>query len=100
MVLGILTPVLTCCCGFLALIPGILAIVFAVRSKNLSNGVMLGKATAGLVLGIIGLVLCLVSTVVGIINVVTVLNDPEYWKSLEEIYREMGMDIDLSSMYS
>ena len=61
LVLGICSIVLSFCscfcCPFLALLTGILAIIFN-RMSNPSNGQKTGVAKAGLITGIIGLVLC------------------------------------------
>lgn len=67
MVIGILSIVLSCCC-FMGFGMGALAIVFAQLSKVEER--LEGKAKAGLITGIIGIVLGLVSLIVwiGIMN--------------------------------
>ena len=60
LVLGIISLVFGCCCSCCFLIIPVLAtiaIVLAVLSKNGNDGVMPGKAKAGLILAIIALVL-------------------------------------------
>ena len=67
LVLGIIATVLGCCCYccFMVIpILSILAIVFAVLSKKNSDGVMSGKAKAGMILGIIALVLFVVYLII------------------------------------
>ena len=70
MVLGIVGTVLIFRKGILALVCGILAIVFAVISKK-KNGKN-GMATAGLILGIIDLSLSVVFILIAIIFVGTI----------------------------
>ncbi len=73
LVLGIVSLVSCCCCCGEALglilmgVSAVLAIVFAFLSKKDNNGKMDGKAIAGLVLGIIAVVIliCLLVAIVG-----------------------------------
>lgn len=63
MILGILSIVLSCCC-FMGFMLGAMAILFARLSKV--DFRMEGKATAGMVTGIIGMVLGVVSMILWI----------------------------------
>ena len=63
LVLGIISMVLGCCCAccfFVIPVLAVLGIVFAVLSKKQTDGVMSGKAKAGLILCIIALVIFVV----------------------------------------
>ena len=67
--LGIASLVLCCCCCCLyyaAIVTSILAIIFAVLSKNANGGKMSGMAIAGLILGIIGIILFLLIVVLNV----------------------------------
>ena len=69
LVLGIVSVVVSCCCCclyYLSLVLSIVAIVMAVLAKRENGGKMPGKATAGLILAIIGLVLFLMMVCVEI----------------------------------
>ncbi|MBO4327177.1 MAG: zinc-ribbon domain-containing protein [Clostridia bacterium] len=70
-ILALLNAILFCLVipAFIALIAGILAIIFAaVSKKKTSNGKMPGTAIAGLVLGILGLVGALIFVILFIIG--------------------------------
>ena len=63
LILGIIAVSLSCvcCCLYYLTLPlGVIAIVMAILSKKKSGGKISGMATAGLILGIIGLVLFLI----------------------------------------
>ena len=105
--LGIASLVCVCCCCgalfFVGIPAGILAIVFAVLSRRDQGGKFSGMAIAGLILGIIGLILCLICCVL-YIQFNAMLNDPEamraFLEELEQMYRDAGIDVDLSDIYS
>jgi hypothetical protein len=69
LVLGITAIVPGCCCTYLGIILGILAIVFSVlfTKANPGNDVKKGLAKAGLILGIIGVILCVALMIFGFI---------------------------------
>ncbi len=78
-----------CCCGlfFLPLICGVLAIVFAViAARKAPDKKMPGMAIAGLILGIIGVLLTLVFF--AFLLAVPPTTDAEFWAEYEEILRE------------
>lgn len=66
LVMGILS-ILTCCCSPLAMLFGILGIIFACVQKKDSEGKKPTMATVGLILSIIGVVIGLGSLIYGII---------------------------------
>lgn len=69
LVLGITAIVPGCCCSYLGILLGILAIVFSVlfTKANVDMDVKKGMAKAGLILGIIGVVLCVALLIFGLI---------------------------------
>ena len=98
LVLGILSVLCCCCCCFaetLGLIvmgvSAILAIVFAFLSKKNSNGKMDGKAIAGLVLGIIAIVMLLlfVVAIVGVYTMIGTVPQEDLLTLIEETYKPM-----------
>ena len=98
LVLGILSVLCCCCCCFaetLGLIvmgvSAILAIVFAFLSKKNSNGKMDGKAIAGLVLGIVAIVMLLlfVVAIVGVYAMIDTVPQEDLLTLIEEIYKPM-----------
>lgn len=64
LVAGILSIVLVCCTMYWAIIPAIVGIVCAVMSKK-NNG-KTGIATAGLICSIVGIVLAVIWTIIGV----------------------------------
>lgn len=66
LVLGILS-ILLACCSYIALLPGIPGIICAILSKK-QNGKS-GLATAGLVCSIVGIVLGIIMTILGVLGV-------------------------------
>lgn len=61
LVLGITSIIPGCCCTYVGILLGILAIVFSVLFTKANEGmdVKKGMAKIGMILGIIGLVLCI-----------------------------------------
>ena len=97
-VLGILSVLCCCCCCFaetLGLIvmgvSAILAIIFAFLSKKNSNGRMDGKAIAGLVLGIIAIVMLLlfVVAIVGVYTMIGTVPQEDLLTLIEETYKPL-----------
>ncbi len=62
LVLGICAVVLSCCCTYLAVVLGALAIGFALLFRS-GNSALNGKSMAGLILGIVGLVFAIFSII-------------------------------------
>jgi flagellar biosynthesis protein FlhB len=97
LVLGIVS-ILSCCCGCTSIlglivmgISAILAIVFAFVSKKNADGKMDAKAIAGLVLGIVSIVVLLLFTVVmvGIFTITDTIPQEEMIAFLEENIKPM-----------
>ncbi|MBE6589320.1 MAG: DUF4190 domain-containing protein [Ruminococcaceae bacterium] len=92
LVLGIVSLCTCCCCClcdllFVPLICAILAIVFAIVAKTKSpDKKMPGMAIAGLILGIIGAVICILLW--GIILFLPDAMGEEFWVEYESIIRE------------
>lgn len=63
LILGILSIVMSCC-AYWGLIPGIIGLVLAILSKKKANS---GIATAAMICSIIGIVLALIITILGIV---------------------------------
>ena len=63
------------CCGF-NLIPAVLAIVFSITSRR-RDGAFSGVALAGLIIGIVSLVLSLIVLVLAVYIGIQIVNDPE-----------------------
>lgn len=88
LVTGILSVLIGCCCNpYIAIILGVVAIVFAALSKK-KNGKFGGLAVAGLVCGIVG-------TAFGVLSII-IAQTEFYQKYLEEVksYLEsLGFDI-------
>ena len=97
LVLGIVAVLCTCCCcaNVLGVIPmgicAVLAIVFAFVSKKNSNGKMDKKAVAGLVLGIVAMVILLIFlvSVVGTYALIDSMPEAELLAMVEETYKPM-----------
>ena len=98
LVLGIVSVLSCCCCCFaetLGLITmgvcAILAIVFAFLSKKNNDGKMDGKAIAGLVLGIVAIVMLLLFlvAVVGVYAMIDTMPQEELLAFVEETYKPM-----------
>ena len=71
LVCGIIAVVMVCCCTYLGIILGILAIFFGIISKD-EYGNRPTMAKVGLVLGIIGAVVCIgwiILSIAGIISI-------------------------------
>ena len=88
LILGIISMVIGCCCicCFLIIpVLAVIAIVLAVLSKSRNDGVMPGKAKAGMILAIIALVL----VVVYIVIYGMFLNDPAMFSEyLDPVFQE------------
>lgn len=72
MICGILSIVLCfigwfCCIGYAGVPLAIIAIVFAIQTKNNNGGVMSNEAKTGLITGIIGLVVLALGFIVGLV---------------------------------
>lgn len=69
LVLGILAIIPGCCCTYLGIILGIVAIVFSYLYTKSNKDLPVNKtmATAGLILGIVAVVLCTVLMIVGFV---------------------------------
>lgn len=98
LVLGIVSVLCCCCCCFtdtLGLIimgvTAILAIVFAFLSKKNANGKMDAKAIAGLVLGIVAIVMLLlfIAAIVGVYAMIDTMPQEELLSFVEETYKPM-----------
>ncbi len=95
--LGIVSLFLCCCCCcgyYAAIITSILAIVFAALSKS-TSGKMSGMAIAGLILGIIGILLFLFFLVMEISGIaeqimIETLEDT-YGMPYEDVLESMGL---------
>ena len=106
--LGIGSVLLICCCCFsflywVGVVGGILSVVFACVSRSANGGKMMGMAVAGLILGIIALLLFLFYVALEI-SVRFAFADPDiaraYLEQLEQYYRDMGFDVDFSDAYA
>lgn len=97
LVLGILSVVTCCCCCVETLgliltgVSAVLAIVFAFLSKKNTDGKMDGKAIAGLILGIVGIVmlLTLLVSIVGTYALIGSIPEEEMMTFLEENLKPM-----------
>ena len=98
LVLGILSILCCCCCCFAETIgliimgvSAILAIVFAFLSKKNANGKMDGKAIAGLILGIVAIVMLLLflAAIVGVYTMIGQVPQEELLAIVEETYKPM-----------
>ena len=98
LVLGIVSVLCCCCCCFadtlgliLMGVAAVLAIVFAFLSKKNTNGKMDGKAIAGLVLGIVAIVvlLCFLAALVGVYTMIGQIPQEELLAMVEETYKPM-----------
>lgn len=98
LVLGIVSLLCCCCCCFVETIgliimgvSAILAIVFAFLSKKNANGKMDAKAIAGLILGIVAIVillLCLAS-IIGVYSMMGSVPQEDVLVFVEETYKPM-----------
>ena len=96
LVLGIVA-LLSCCCRssglglFVMGVSAVLAIVFAFLSKKNTNGKIDAKAIAGLVLGIVVIVvlICFAAAVVGIYAMIDTVPQDELLTMLENTYKPM-----------
>ena len=98
LVLGIVSVLCCCCCCFANIIglilmgvSAVLAIVFAFLSKKNTNGKMDGKAIAGLVLGIVAIVVLLLflAALVGVYTLIGQIPQEELLAIVEETYKPM-----------
>ena len=98
LVLGIVSILCCCCCCFAETIgliimgvSAVLAIVFAFLSKKNNNGKMDGKAIAGLILGIIAIVMLLLflAAIVGVYTMIGQVPQEELLAIVEETYKPM-----------
>ena len=98
LVLGIVSVLCCCCCCFVDIlglilmgVAAILAIVFAFLSKKNTNGKMDAKAIAGLVLGIVAIVMLLLflAAFVGVYNMIGQIPQEELLAIVEETYKPM-----------
>ena len=101
LVLGIISVASCCCCcntsitGLILMgVCAILAIVFAFVSKKNSSGKMDGKAIAGLVLGIVAIVILLLFlvAVVGTYSLLATMPEEEMLAFLEENFKPLAPD--------
>lgn len=96
MILGIVSVVLmiSCCCSPIAIFTGVAAIIcYAVSPK--SAGVKEGKATAGLVCGIISIVGTLILIIVFVVNVATSSDfQKEFHKEFNDAYEQNAGEVD------
>jgi hypothetical protein len=96
LILGILSIVL-CFTGWIGIIAGILAIIFAViGKKNIAKNPALastkGMATGGMITGIIGLAISLIFIILALMFVSAVagaIGDAEGWKELENSLKDL-----------
>ena len=97
LVLGIVSILCCCCCfadaiGLIIMgVSAILAIVFAFLSKKNNNGKMDGKAIAGLILGIVAIVMLLLflAAIVGVYTMIGQVPQEELLAIVEETYKPM-----------
>ena len=98
LVLGIVSVLCCCCCCFTETIgliimgvSAVLAIVFAFLSKKNTNGKMDGKAIAGLILGIVAIVMLLLflAAIVGVYSMMGSVPQEEVLAFVEETYKPM-----------
>lgn len=108
LILGIIALVTGCCCCCCCVFAiggacGVAAIVLAILARHSNNGKMPGKAVAGLILGIIAIILCILFLVVWIIGLAGSTDTPEemqeYFDRLEQLYGDMGFDVDFDEYY-
>lgn len=98
LVLGITSIFPGCCCGIIpiGIVLGILAIVFAMLFLKANKQLLVGKgmAIAGLILGIIGVLICTVMFIIGIANISSGYNSYDINQIIEEFEKgfEEGMD--------
>lgn len=83
LVLGIVSLVVCCCSGLFSVPFGIGGIICAALSKK--NGKS-GMATAGLVCSIIGVVFGILSTILGVLMFVALLNDADAMEAFTSMY--------------
>lgn len=92
LVLGITSIIPGCCCSWIGVILGILAIVFAILFLNANKGALVSKgmAIAGLILGAVGILVCTILLIIGIANVAS----GGYQDMIDEITNgiEQGLD--------
>ena len=98
LVLGIVSVLCCCCCCFadtlgliLMGVAAVLAIVFAFLSKKNTNGKMDGTAIAGLILGIVAILvlLCFLVALVGVYTMIGQIPQEELLAIVEETYKPM-----------
>lgn len=87
LVMGIISIVLACCCPYVPLITGILAVVFAFLSKR-ENEYMDGLSKAGLICGICGFVLSIAVIVFSFVFTFT------NYDSIMPYYEEILSDVE------
>ena len=89
MVLGIVASVLFCCAPF-NIIPSIIALILGIvyKKKNKSTGN--GMALAGIIMGAIGIVYAIISTVFSIITIQQMGGWDAYMEQVQEIMNQMG----------
>lgn len=75
-----IVSLLSCCCGWLSIILGILAVVFAIVSRKGDNRIS-GMAIAGIICGGIGLV-------GGLLLLILMLADPSFYNEFLESFME------------
>ena len=75
LVMGILAIVLGCCSAYIGIIPGIAGIVCAIFANKQGKT---GLAKAGLICSIVGIVIALVITILGVV-VLSILSDYGYY---------------------
>lgn len=92
LVLGLIAalfPILCCCLAYIAaavsVICGILAIVFGSQAKRLAGGNAPGKATAGIIFGIVGIVISVLLVAFLFIG----MNSEKYQEYVEELKEKL-----------
>lgn len=94
LVLGILS--IACCCfNYIPLILGILSVIFAIIDKK-NNATMNGMAIAGLICGIVSIVLALISIVSSLLFPVDEEFMQEYMQFLEELMNSIESEGELA----
>ncbi|MEU1852118.1 DUF4190 domain-containing protein [Streptomyces sp. NPDC019990] len=81
MVLGIVSCTLFCMYGVVSLVTGVLAVVFGIKGRRRAEAGVAnnhGQAQAGLIMGIIGIILGLVVIVLIAIGITAAINNDEY----------------------
>lgn len=91
LVLGITAIVPGCCCSFVGIILGILAIVFGILFINANKelAVSKGMAMAGIILGGLGILVCVVILIIS-----ATMNTENSMEFYQDILDEMNIDVE------